>query len=956
MISFREMIEPQETDREQLIDELFSRAVALKPVERERVFAETRVGNGSPLGNGLLDEVRALLRDFESAEQSGFLDRPLVAGPSLDAHTPTLVGGQEFEGYTIIKLIAEGGMGEVYLAHDPELDRRVAIKLIKSHLKTKELLRRFRNERQILSNLQHPNIARLFEAGATTGGAPFFVMEYIEGMPIDQYATENQLSLTDRLKLFRTVCSAITCAHQNLVIHRDIKPSNILVTSGGEPKLLDFGIAKLLDEADTSQPVTVFQAMTPEYASPEQIKGEPITTANDVYALGALLYELLTGERPYKLKRRTTDEITKAICEQEPTKPSVRISEFASATAHSALRNPRLLRGDLDNIVLKALRKEPQRRYASVEQFSEDIRRHLAGVPVSARKDTVAYRTSKFFQRNKISVLAAGVVIVTVMGAFAATAWEAHVARAERAKAERRFDDVRSLVNSLLFHLHDEIEKLPGSTKARELLVKQTVAYLDSVAKEASGDVSFQTEIATGYEKLGDVQSRLNGPNVGDTKGALESYLKALEIRKAISAANPNDLSSGLALALAYDRVGDMLSKTNNARGALESHNKSLELVQKLSAGNDPKTRAALAYSYLMVGRAHLALGDLRAALDQFGKSKAIRETLASENPQDATARRSLVTSYDGIAFVLSLNGKPNEALDYYRKSEAIAQALLSNDPTNADYRRVLMDTYEWLGITFGEIGDNAQGLEYHRKALALGEAQLVADPANAQGRDDLGDVNTEIGNTLIRLGQPKDALGFFRKSLENYRAVADADPTDQNVRRQVYISYRQIGTVLLMLGNTNAALDHYREALGVFQELQQADPDNTETQYQLGLTRRNMGEALTKSGDAKGSLDSYGQAAVVFETLAARSPANAKTRADLAVTYDDLGRSQFQLAQGTSTAQAANDCRQARDWYQKSLEIWQDLKSQGTINSAGARNAEELAREIAKCDAACSR
>ena len=946
--------------REQLIDELFAQAVELSRAERGKFFAETNVGNGSLLRDGVLDEVKALLRNFQSAEDNGFLYRPLVATASLDGRSQTLIDGQDFEGYKILKLIAEGGMGEVYLAHDPELDRKVAIKLIKSNLKTKELLRRFRNERQILANLQHPNIARLFEAGATADGLPFFVMEYVEGKPIDQYANENQLSLTDRLNLFRTVCSAITCAHQNLVIHRDIKPNNILVTANGEPKLLDFGIAKLLHETDSQEAtLTLFHAMTPEYASPEQVKGEAITTASDAYSLGVLLYELLTGRRPYKLKRRTTDEITKAICEQEPTKPSASIADFGLRNAESrtnpqsAIRNPKSLKGDLDNIVLKALRKGPQRRYASVEQFSEDIRRHLEGLPVIARKDTVAYRTSKFIQRNKISVAAAAVVMFTVLGAFVATAWEAHVARAERAKAERRFNDVRSLVNSLLFQLHDEIEKLPGSTRARELLVEQTVGYLDSVAREASGDVSFQREIATGYEKLGDVQSRLNGPNIGDTKGALESYLKALEIRKAIFAANPKDLSSGLALALAYDRVGEMLSKTNNAAGALDSHNKSLELVENLSADNRSQTRSALAYSYLMVGRAHLALGDLPAALEDFRKSQAIRETLLSENPFDNTLRRGLITSYDGIAYVLSLNGKPHEALDYYRKAQAIAEALLSGNPTNADYRRAMMDTYEWLGITFGEIGDNAKGLEYHHKALALCQAQLIADPANVQGRDDLGDVYYEIGNTLIRLGKPNDALYNFRKSLENYRAVSDADPTDKNVRRQVYITYREIGTALLSAGNVNAALENYEKAVTVFQELAQADPDNAETQYHLGLTYRNIGEALTRTGDVKGVLENYQQAIPVFETLAARSPANSKTQTDLALTYYDLGVAQSKLAQaGSASSDSSEDWRQARSWYQKSLDVWQDLRSHGTLRSVDASKPDELVKEIARCDA----
>src|SRR5437879_7710428 len=311
-------------DREQLIDELFAKAVDLTTAEREGFFAETKVGNGSLLDDGVLDKVKALLRNFQSAEDNGFLYRPLVATESLDGRSQTLIDGQDFEGYKILKLIAEGGMGEVYLAHDPELDRKVAIKLIKSNLKTKELLRRFRNERQILANLQHPNIARLFEAGATADGLPFFVMEYVEGKPIDQYANENQLSLTDRLKLFRTVCSAITCAHQNLVIHRDIKPNNILVTAKGEPKLLDFGIAKLLGESDTHEAtLSIFHAMTPEYASPEQVKGEAITTASDVYSLGVLLYELLTGQRPYRVKNRQREEIAKAIREQQPEKPSV---------------------------------------------------------------------------------------------------------------------------------------------------------------------------------------------------------------------------------------------------------------------------------------------------------------------------------------------------------------------------------------------------------------------------------------------------------------------------------------------------------------------------------------------------------------------------------------------------------------------------------------------------------
>ena len=303
------------TNREPQIDELFAQAVELSFNDREKFFA-AQAGDG--VSAETLDEVKALLTNYRQADAKEFLREALVSNLA-----PTLQPGQNFESYRIVRLIAEGGMGEVYLAEDEELKRKVAIKLIKGHA-TKEILRRFQTERQILANLQHPNIAQLYEAGATFDGLPFFVMEYVEGKPIDEFIRDKELSLEQRLKLFRAVCSAVSYAHQNLVIHRDIKPGNVFVTKAGEVKLLDFGIAKLLQEEDAEgeATATMFRALTPRYASPEQVKGNPITTASDVYSLGVLFYELLTGQRPYELKHRTAEEITKAICEQEPTKPS----------------------------------------------------------------------------------------------------------------------------------------------------------------------------------------------------------------------------------------------------------------------------------------------------------------------------------------------------------------------------------------------------------------------------------------------------------------------------------------------------------------------------------------------------------------------------------------------------------------------------------------------------------
>ncbi|HEU4770648.1 MAG TPA: serine/threonine-protein kinase, partial [Candidatus Udaeobacter sp.] len=540
--------------------------------------------------------------------------------------------GQALGQYKVVSLLGRGGMGEVYLAEDSKLKRRVAIKVVKRGPGFTTVTRHSYKEERILAGLNHPNIAGLYETGATAAGLHYFIMEYVNGQRVDDYCRDKRLSI--RLELFRKICAAVSYAHQNLIIHRDIKPANIRVTSDGEPKLLDFGIAKLLDAQPSisdEQTMTVAAMMTPEYASPEQVRGENMTTASDVYSLGVVLYELLTGQRPYRIKNRT--EIGRAITEQEPTRPSTAVARLAGDSKIKN-RNSKILKGDLDNIVLKALRKEPTRRYASVAQFSDDIRRYLDGLPVTARKDTFNYRAIKFVKRNKVVATAAALILLSLIGGIVATALEARRVDRQRARAEQRFNDVRRLAHSLMFEIHDSVRDLQGSTQTRRLIVSRALEYLDSLAGEAAGDPALQRELATAYEKIGDIQGNPYSANLGDIDGALASYRKALAIRE----------------------------KLKNADAAVD-------------------TKMEMGRSYRALGDILEQKGDVTGTMDNYRRSRSIFEGLAVENPADASVQDELARAYETLGDGLNrVANSTAERLGAYQTSLSIRQNLLGRE------------------------------------------------------------------------------------------------------------------------------------------------------------------------------------------------------------------------------------------------------------------------------------
>lgn len=502
-----------EASRWQRIEELFGEALNLETAERA-LFLTAACGSDT----GLRREVEALLGSHQRA--GDFIQAPVVeeAINLISRADPTLGSKQRIGTYEVVREIGRGGMGAVYLATraDAEYKKYVAIKLIKRGMDTEDILRRFRNERQILASLDHPHIAKLLDGGTTADGVPYFVMEYIEGQPLTEYCDSHKLSTVERLKLFREICAAVQHAHQNLVVHRDLKPSNILITADGTPKLLDFGIAKFLNPTLAPQTIaptaTLMRMMTRDYASPEQVRGQPITTASDIYSLGVLLYRLLTGHHPYQFKTPLPQEIERVICESIPEKPSAMVTrtetidladgETLSLTPISVSRTregqldklKRALNGDVDNIILMAMRKEPQRRYSSVAEFSEDLRRHLDGLPVIAAKDTFRYRAGKFIKRHRVSVVAALLVLLSLVVGMLATFWQAQQARQEKAKAE----EIKNFIERTLKYSNPMSN--PTGKNVRETTVTEA---LDEAAKRLeSGEFSNQLEIKAELEQI----------------------------------------------------------------------------------------------------------------------------------------------------------------------------------------------------------------------------------------------------------------------------------------------------------------------------------------------------------------------------------------------------------------------------------------------------------------------
>ena len=860
--------------------------------------------------------------------------------------------GRRVGAYRIIGVIGQGGMGTVYRAvrADDQFEKQVAIKVVRRGFDTEELLARFRYERQILADLDHPHVARLLDGGTTEDGLPYLVMEYIEGVPITEHCWNRQLPVEEQLKLFRLVCAAVQHAHQNLVVHRDLKPANILVTKDGAPKLLDFGIAKLLEEGTGDEAtITAMRILTPEYASPEQIKGEAVTTMTDVYSLGLMLYEMLTGAKAHGLKGGTAAEIENVICEQQQEPPSLAVDRRKDWPEQLRRQWQRQLRGDVDNIVKQALRKEPERRYHSAEQMAEDIRRHLAGFPILARREGPVIRTAKFVRRHKVAVAAAAAIALTLAGGNLAAAYQAR-------QAERRFQQVRKLAHTFLFDIHDKLQAIKGSTGSRAKLAETALTYLDSLAQEAEGDQSLQIELALAYEKVGDAQGAPHASNLGRADAALRNYQRAASL-----AGTMLDQSSGhtelLALvARTSFKIGDLLLNSGDVSAAAEKLSQGMKYSAALAASAPLKREGHLlmADGFNRTGEALLRKGQVAEALASYHKALQLFGRWEGDSPSDPSGS-GLAATHRRIGHGLLQTGDLNGALGRLRQAIAIRERFGERSPRHQANQQELSNVYRMAGNILGNpfylnLGETAPALAYFQKALAIHKDHSAADLKDARAKTDLSISYGKVGSVL-RDVDPRESANVFRKALELTEALLKETPGDAQVQDLHAFNYAGLAYALWRQGDRDVALDTYRRSLAV----QQAIPGGDTPQFQQNLVtfHGEIGELLVEEGDTAAARSHFDKAMQVAMALHSAQPNRMIMRRNLADCYERMGFLSRTLA---SSLKLSRDRRrqhwhEARSWYQRSEDLWSQWEALAVSSAFDQRRRSQASQAILECE-----
>jgi len=873
-------------------------------------------------------------------------------------------------------MLGAGGMGEVWRAEQAEpIHRTVALKLIKAGMDTRAVVARFDSERQALALMEHPNIAKVFEAGATPEGRPYFVMEYVHGFPITDYCDRHRLTIEERLGLFMQVCEGVQHAHQKAIIHRDLKPSNVLVEEVDDkpvPKIIDFGLAKAMGQQLTEMTLfTEAGAMlgTPDYMSPEQAdRNNPnIDTRTDVYSLGVILYELLVGELPigsHELRAAGIEAMLQKICEQEPLRPSTKLKSLGPSAKDSADRRKeepesleRHLRGDLDWITMKALEKDRARRYGTPSELAADIHRYVRHEPVLARPASVSYRLGKYARRHTAGVTAAVLVVLSLTVGLAFALREAKIASMQRARAEQRFNDVRALANSLMFNIYDSIRDLPGSTQARQLVVTNALKYLDSLAKESRGDRSLQSELADAYERVGSVQGEPYTASLGDTAGALQSFLKAQAIRRALVTRGTG--KDQIKYAYNLRLVAALQMQSSNAVAAVSSAEQAVSIAKPV-VEKDPKNWEALTelgadYEALgfLLDEALIAASDRKTSPEEnYSKALKIDEELVA-NSKDPQSLRNLAVDEYHIGRSLRDTGYRAQAVTTFENALPVFERLADN-PNKTQAQWDLATIVNNLGDTFQMNGDAAHALANYRRSLGIVTALSAADPNNGQAKTAIGEGHLNVGSALVKLKDPAAARESLARAIGIFEKAAAAAPQQEEYSSDLGLAYVWFASVAL---ESKTSLEDYQKALAIEQKIAQVDKGNADWLESEAQVRVKLGDFYRRNRQLDNASESYSRSAAIAAPIVASRPERQEARYALASAYCGLGDvalQRAQLSQASGSSQTAN-WKDAQSWYQRSWDAWQQIRNPAAVTPNGfdVRDPEEAKRGLARANAA---
>jgi eukaryotic-like serine/threonine-protein kinase len=783
---------------------LFEEVADLHPEERERRIATADASEATR------HEVRSLLAHHPAAEAviSGFLSQPAAAQvlnpvtPAPDSAVPDREG-QRFGAWQIVGPLGSGGMGDVFEAHraDGSYNGRAAVKLLKRGMDSVAVLKRFAQERQALARLNHPHIAHLFDAGLSPDGLPFFAMEFVAGVPIDEAV--RGLPLNARLNLFLQLADAVAYAHRNLLVHRDLKPGNVLVTAEGQVKLLDFGIAKALDpvsvaDADSNHnsntTAGVIRPYTPNYASPEQVRGEPVSTATDIYSLGVLLYQLLTGVRPTGRTAATAMEAARSVLEEQPTRPS---SLSAGLTADPQwLRTRKHLQGDLDNVLLKALEKPVERRYASVDALAADVRAYLTGHPVSARAASPWYVAQRFMARNRAAVSAALLGVAGLVVGLGVALHQMRASDAARLLAERRFQQVRQMAGSLVFNHHDRISRLPGAIDARDALLADGVRYLDGLLAEGAPDPGLAREVAETYQRIAVLQGEQFSPSQEKLAEAEVNLSKALAllpryIESPAMAPAALHMASDMWLARAGQRV--RFARLDEGLSALMQARIYAERAQTLLP-QDAQATSRLAsvegrLGLLLGGTSGSAnLGRLIDAQPHLQRAIDLLEPLVARYPGVAQWPHELAWAYNLNSVAARLAGRSADARRLAEKAVTHRDLALNLDPSNAHFKYQSAVARMLLAVALSAEGEHDRSLALHSEAMLTFQSTLASDPGNRSVQRYLDMSNMLRGHMLVMAGRTQQAQPLLKALLTALPLPDSQDFDRQRIRAEALV------------------------------------------------------------------------------------------------------------------------------------------------------------------------